>query len=250
MINLISRRSRNRFPLPLKIVSIIAIAFVTLHFIAPQALSSFFTMIVRPFWNIEQTIRHGDTPMDEFRVAVKTAEENFAKNDAVQKENDDLKFLLGRTKVSHLVVSTILKKPPFSAYDSFILDIGNDKGAQKGNKVFALGNIPVGEIAEVNGNTSKVRLYSSSGEKFDVLIGKNNISAVAIGKGGGYFEASLPRDTGIVKGDAVMIPALSDAFVGTVEDIIAEPSNPFSKILFHQPVNIYELRWVLVDVAP
>ncbi|MDP3962278.1 MAG: rod shape-determining protein MreC, partial [bacterium] len=132
-------------------------------------------------------------------------------------------------------------------YDVFILDIGDDKGLKKGDRVYARGDILIGEIAEVNGRTSKAKLYSSSGEKFGVLIGDKNIQATATGKGGGTFEIVLPHDTKIAVGDSVAVPDLTDSFFGNVEDVISEPTNPFSTVLFRQPINIYELKWLMVE---
>ncbi len=227
--------------------SLVALAFI--YSIFPKALPYFFTILVKPLWNIEQNIRYGDSSVDELRAIYAKEEADSVKNNSLQKENENLKNLLDRSVVSHPLLATILKKPPFSAYDTFILDVGENANVKNGNKVYALGNIPIGEIAEVVGNTSRVKLYSSSGEKFVVSIGDSNVEAEAVGKGGGYFEVSLPRDTKIIQGDTVLIPSLSNSFAGTVEAITSEPSEPFSKIFFRQPINIYELRWVLVDTG-
>ena len=219
-----------KFPFLLKLTLAILVILSALHFLVPRALPSFFTMIIGPLW-IAEEVGQLDTSHIEF----------------LRKENEELRSLLGRPETSDKILAVILKKPPVSGYDIFILDIGIDKGLAKGDRVYAPGNIPIGEIAEINGNISKVRLYSSSGEKFDVLIGNDNIQATAIGKGGGAFEVSLPHDTKIARGDKVTIPNLSDSFFGNVEDIVSESSEPFSTVLFRQPLNIYELKWVLVQ---
>lgn len=232
--DLLTKRSTSagngKFPFLLKLTLAILVILSVLHFLVPRALPSFFTMIISPFWITEEVER------------VDNAQINF-----LIKENEELKSLLGRSETSGKILAVILKKPPVSGYDIFILDIGIDKGLVKGDRVYAPGNIPIGEIAEVNGNISKARLHSSSGEKFDVLIGNDNIQATAIGKGGGTFEVSLPHDTKIAKGDKVSIPSLSDSFLASVEDIVSESSEPFSTVLFRQPLNIYELKWVLVQ---
>ncbi len=241
---LISRRSR-RFPVSLRIILVIAFILLVLYFLAPQALSSFFTMLVRPFWSIDA----GDREIAELQRKLQENESRYAQAVHLVKENEELKELFGRTDESEKVLAVVLKKPPLSAYDVFVLDIGVSHGVKKGDRVYALGNIPIGEIAEVNGNVSKAKLYSSSGEKFDVLIGDENIQASAIGKGGGTFEVSLPHETKVEKGDKVMIPSLSNGFVGNVEEIVSEPSHPFSTMLFRQPINIYEQKWVMVEIT-
>ncbi len=226
---------------PLKIVGAIVFVLVILYFTAPQFLSAFFVTIVRPFWNIENTIKYGN-------LSVSIELEN-AKVIQLQKENEELKNLLGRYAPSsqNKILAQILKKPPFSAYDILIIDIGSDHNIKIGNKVYAVGNILIGEIAEIIGKTSKVKLYSSYGEKYDVLIGQKSIQAVASGQGGGAFEAVLPRDVKVQQGDIIIIPQLNDAVFATVVKVVSDPASSFSKIIFSQSVNIYEQRWVLVD---
>lgn len=239
------RNPKSPIPLSFKILAACLAVLVLIHLISPTALPRLFTAFVRPLWAADQ----GGTSIEQLRNVLAEQESNPAKDSALQKENDDLKVLLGRAGSPHLLLAAILKKPPFSAYDTLILDVGEDYHVKNGQKVYALGNIPIGEIAEVIGNTSKVRLYSSAGEKFAVSIGSSSIEATAIGKSGGYFEVSLPRDTKIAVGDTVVAPTLTHSFVGTVEAVASDPSEPFSKMLFRQPVNIYELRWVLVDTG-
>ena len=229
----------NRISLPLKILISITVAMIILHFLAPNFLSSFLTTIVKPFWNIENIIIYGD-----LTIPIETQRTIFTK---LQKENEELKRLLGRTTENNFIIAQILKKPPFSAYDIFILDIGSDNDIKAGNKVYALGNILIGEIISTTAETSKVKLYSSFNEKYEVFISEKNILAEAIGRGGGSFEASLPRDIKVNEGDIVTIPSLSNSVFGTVKKVISDPARSFSTIFFSQPINIYEQRWVLID---
>ncbi len=239
-LNMGSRK--NGVPLQVKIVAGIAVVLAILHFLAPGLLSSILTPLFRPFWDMQRQATSGNG------ISVQAL---TFKKDFLLKENEELKALLGRTVASHFTLAQILKKPPFSAYDIFIIDIGADKGVKKGDGVYVsldtVGNIAIGNIIEVNPTISRVRLYSSAGEKFDIFIGASHIEATATGKGGGTFEVVLPRDAKVVKGDAVSIPSLTDSFVGIVEENISDPSDPFATFLFRQPLNIYELKWVLVE---
>ena len=241
-----TRRKSNLTP-GIKIVGVCLITLAILYAFFPRFLPGFFIALARPFWNIEQEVRYGDVAREELTRAYLELAENSARNNAVLAENEELKGLLGRTPVEKPLLATILKKPPTSAYDTFVLDVGADHGVEAGDTIYALGTVPVGEIAEVFAHTAKAKLYSSSGEKFDIVIGSSTIHATAIGKGGGYFEVSLPRDTKIQRGDHVLVPTLHDSFVGVVEGVASEPSEPFSKILFRQPISMYELRWVIID---
>lgn len=242
--------------MPLKVVLALVILVGVIDFFAPKALSSFFEKIASPFWNLEKTVMYEGKAIsiqniikenEELKKDSETNEARLIEVSSIERENKALKEILGRKDLAKYVLTEILKKPPFSAYDVFIIDIGSDLGVKEKDKVYALGNIPIGEIAEVGKNISKVRLYSTNGEKLEVFIGDQNIQASAMGRGGGSFEASLPRDSKISVGDSVHIPSLGNSFIAKVEDIISEPSNPFSTILFKQPVNIYNLRWLVVE---
>jgi cell shape-determining protein MreC len=242
-----SSRTKSGLSLPVRIVAGLIVLLGILYIFLPGVMPAIFLSFVHPLWKAEADMRLGNTTMDELRKTYADMMANEAINNAVFKENDDLKTMLGRTKVEKPLLATILKKPPFTAYDSFILDVGTSEGVQVGNTVYALGNVPIGTIAEVIGNTSRVKLFSSSGEKFDILIGPSSIEATAEGKGGGYFEVSLPRDTKIKVGDQVLIPSIDSSYAATVDGIASEPSEPFAKVLFHQPVNMYEQRFVIVN---
>jgi cell shape-determining protein MreC len=232
-----------------KILGCLVILLAIVYVIFPALLPHIFIFLAKPFWNLEQNVHtQGGASIEELRREYALIENESAKNNLLEKENADLKSLLGRSELEHPLLATVIKKPPFSAYDTFILDIGVAEKVKIGNRVYALGSIPIGEIVQVVGGTSKVLLYSSYGQKFNVTIGTSSVSTLATGKGGGYFEASLPRDTKIGEGDTVRIPSISHSFVGTVEAIASDPSEPFSKVLFRQPFNLYEMNWVLVDI--
>ena len=229
-----------RIGMPIKIISVIVLILVILYLFIPTLLSSFFAAIARPFWNIEKNVKEG--------TAYISPELQNATIIELQKENADLKKLFNERVSSSTVVAYILKKPPFSAYDTFIIDVGTNAGVKDGSKVYVMGKVIIGEIAEATPTTSKVKLYSSFGEKYEVFIGSKDIQATAIGRGGGAFEAVLPRDVKIQEGDTVTIPHLSTTVFGIVRKIIADPARAFSTILFSQPVNIYEQKWVEIDI--
>ena len=86
-------------------------------------------------------------------------------------ENLKLKEILGRkTEKTNMILASILAKPNQSPYDTLIIDVGTKNGIEKGQKVFALGDIPIGRVSLVYSNSAKVILFSSSGEKTEVII--------------------------------------------------------------------------------
>src|SRR3989344_7517314 len=158
-------------PFPLQIVLSSAIFLAILYFFYQKALPTVFITIVKPFWNAEQGLRYGETSMVELRRIFNEFSVNAVRDDMLLRENEELKTLLSRASVFRPLLATIIQRPPVSVYDTLILDVGQTEKVQKGNRVYSLGYIPIGEIEEVIGNTSKVKIYSSSGETFSILIG-------------------------------------------------------------------------------
>ncbi|KKR62924.1 hypothetical protein A2643_01420 [Candidatus Nomurabacteria bacterium RIFCSPHIGHO2_01_FULL_39_220] len=170
-------------------------------------------------------------------------------------ENENLKEILDRKdEKTKVVLGSILSKPNQSPYDTLVLDIGADLGIKSGERVLALGNVLIGRIANIYHNSSKVILFSSNGEKTQVVVVEKNLPAgrqgvflELVGRGGGNFEMIMPRDLKLEKGDQVVLPGIIPYVVGIVETIISDPRDPFVKALLTSPVNIQELKFVEVE---
>lgn len=229
------------FSIPAKFSIFVIIFLILLCILFPRFVSGLFIKIAGPFWSIQKDIK-----TEKIRVSIDLQNTTILE---LEKENSDLKEMMSRNSSSSpMLLAYIVKKPPFTAYDSYVIDIGKNSGVKIGDKVYANGNLLLGEIAEINGSFAKVKLYSSYGEKFDVLIGKNNIEATATGKGGGAFEVILPKDSRVQINDSVSVPDLNVSVFGIVRNISKDPVRSFSTILFSQPLNIYEQKWVQVKL--
>lgn len=246
----------NKFK-PIIVSSIMVFIVIIIHFFFPKFFYSLFITIAKPFWKIETNTKDGKLALnsqelmakiDELERVLQDKKALYDYSDSLKKENEDLKALMGRKEDKNMILSQVLKKPPYSIYDSLILDIGEDYGVTKGDIVYVGSHIPIGEIVEVYKNSSKASLYSSGGQKFVATVGSKNIPINAYGKGGGSFEAQLPRDAQVVEGDIVSIPQLSNSFIGIVNRVVFEPTNPFLTILFSQSINIFEIKWVQVEL--
>jgi len=189
------------------------------------------------------------------------SEADRANYSSILDENNKMKEILGRkTGPINLILSGILEKPNQSLYDTLIIDAGTEQEVIVGKKVFAFGSIPIGYIAEVYENSSKVILYSNPDEKTEVTIsGKpaRNADGIAtagedafmqaIGRGGGNFEMILPRDFVLPVGTEVDLPGITPYILGTVQTIISDPRDSFQKALLASPVNIFQLKFVEVE---
>jgi cell shape-determining protein MreC len=188
-----------------------------------------------------------NTELKQRLMSLEDAETRIA---ILTEENIELKEFLGRTTVNNSILSTVIRKPPGSPYDTLVIDVGTDELVGVGDHVYTLGNVVIGEVVETQTHSSKVRLFSSAGQEFDVLIGKEMIEATAIARGGGDFEVILPRDSGVAVGDPVTISNIAESTFANIASIIVEPARAFSLVLFTSRVNMSTLRWVSVEKSP
>lgn len=229
----------NRVPITVKILSLGVLFIFIIYFFFPNFLSRVLTSVAGMFWSSDVVPSESDK-----YISMELHDSIISE---LKSENDELRSILhGNVSSKPMILAYIVKKPPQTAYDSYIVDIGTND-VQIGDKVYALGNVLIGEIYEVNSGFAKVKLYSTQGEKYSVSIGKDNIHASAIGVGGGAFETVLPKDVKIVVGDIVTVPDKEISVFGIVRDVTVDPARSFSTILFSQPVNIYELKWVQIN---
>ena len=163
-------------------------------------------------------------------------------------ENNKLKEILGRKNTNgEMILGTILSKPRESIYGTLIIDAGENQGITIGQRVFALGNIPIGKIVEVDANSSKVLLYSNPGEKTEIVVTGKDTFMEVIGRGGGNFEMILPRDFVLDVGTEVHLPGITPYILGTVATILSDPRDAYQKALLASPINIQELKFVEIE---
>ena len=214
-----------------------------------------------PFWGVRNSIMNffSDNIQLLKSKSALIAENNLLKQEiqnnqedqllssALKNENDDLKNIIGSKSNSQKeILSAILAKPFFSPYDTLVIDAGSVDGISVGDEVLALGNTYIGYASEVYDNSSKVVLYSSSGETINVLIGAGKIEKQAFGMGGGNFSLQAPVGSNINVGDPIIVPSISSNIFSTVEKIESKPTDSFETILFKNPINISELQYVEV----
>ncbi len=245
-------------------VSAAAVVLLILVFKSPvlKGFESAAHAIFRPFISLKIAIGNGASSFGA----------NFNSKKSLMSENEDLKNQLEEVKISaidrgilldenfklkeilnrkspaaNLTLATILLKPNQSPYDTLIVDIGDDAGIKKGDRVFAYGNILIGSVSDVYGSSSNVKLYSTPGETLSLIVGGKDIYTDAVGRGGGNFEITLPQGVDVPEGTELSIPGIIPKIVAIVEQVISDPRNPFQKILARSPVNVQELKFVEIE---
>lgn len=168
--------------------------------------------------------------------------------DNLRVENESLKARLGRSGQGRDVLGVVLSRPPISAYDTLIIDLGSSDGVGIGDRVYADGDILIGEVAETYSRQSKVALFSSPGRIVPIQLGRSGVQVQAVGRGAGNFSAKLPVEIGVEEGDPIILPQIRVHTFGVVEKVVVDSSDSLQTILFKAPVNINEIRFVEVDI--
>jgi len=248
----------------LNIFIVVVLLSVIFYFHIPifSGLSRFFMSIFRPvlivksnidlnFSNIEtliQTKKFIILENEKLKSELLANNVKVANYKTIEDENIKLKEILNRKpETANLILASILGKSNQSIYNTLIIDMGSDGGVEKGQLVLALGNIPIGKVVEVFPKFSKVMLFSSPGEKTEIVISGVDVFINIIGRGGGNFEMTIPRDFKINIGAEVILPGIHPYLVAKVATIISDPRDSFSKALLVSPVNINELKFVEVQ---
>lgn len=221
-------------------------------------------IISRPFLSISQSVENLFSQSTKFFVFKsnliaenkKLQSENirlknlWLANRQVEQENVELKKIAGLRNVKKApILVEVLAKPIFTPHDILLIDWGTNSSdkIKIGNKVgLSGGTVLLGEISEVFGQSAKVKLYSTFGSQIAVSVGPNHIPGIASGQGSGNFLLSLPRGTEVNIGDSVVASSYHDLLLGSVGAIQSVSSNPYIKVLFRSPINVYELKWVEV----
>lgn len=240
-----NRDSKDTFKSVVKFISLFLVFIIAFDLIFPKFLPSFFFRLISPMWQNVSTANK-----DNLQKELEETKLELVKTRLLEEENKSLKEILGRVHSKNTILASVLKTPPYSPYDSLIVDIGEDYKVKTGDRVFASGDILIGYVTEIYANTAKVILFSSPGEKYDVVIGSTtNIHTTASGLGGGNFEINIPEGLDVKVDDPISIPSIWPITFGKVENIEKDPSRTFSKITFKNPVNMWQLRWVEIEIG-
>lgn len=242
------------------VVIFFVLVFASILFFFPNTLTGSVHIVMQPLWTFKNTIV--DVTVNTFNLIQSKQKlilenknlENQLKemhfrvraSDFLYEENQALKDLLGRHVEENTILASVLTRPNVSVYDTFVVDAGRSLGVEKGNYVIVPGGIVIGLVSEVFKTTAIVKPFSTPGEEISVVMGSQRITTIATGRGGGNFVAELPRDIGVEEGDNIIMPGISPKLFGVVEKIIADTTQPFQTILFKNPVNIAELKWVQI----
>ncbi len=166
--------------------------------------------------------------------------------DFVVQENLELKKNL-KENVGKNIFAQVIARPNVTAYDTFLLDAGTKKGVKINSKILTDGIFAIGIIDEAYADSSKARLYSTSGQITNVLIGPNNIPVEIHGLGGGSFSAEVPNSVDIQIGDAVILAESSNSIIAIVRSEEKTNVDSFRKFYLQSPASLFSLKYVEIE---
>jgi cell shape-determining protein MreC len=183
---------------------------------------------------------------DALREKIMELEVKISLDEAVSKENEMLRTAFSAGERNKFLLAFVISRPPFTPYDTIIIDSGSANGVKEGMQVSAFGNVLIGYVTDVFDNMSKIKLSSSFGEETNVFLESLWVPAIAVGKGGENFEITLPRAINVNIGERILTLGRQPMLVGIVERIERQETDPFQKILFRLPINLQYLNQVFL----
>jgi len=222
--------------------------------------SGFILRIVAPVWKAENAFTQSFKNIGDFFSTRKTLlAENASLKARIQslevemtslhlgedRENVLLE-LLDRKPEGSSVTASVLTRPPQTPYDILVLDAGSSDGVNIGDKVYLPEGPIVGVVSDVFSKTSRIKLYSASGETTSGVLERGGVPIEALGQGGGNFKIILPRDMEVEIGDRILSADIEADLLAVVEDIRLRPTDSFKEVLAKSPTNIFSLRFVFV----
>lgn len=199
------------------------------------------------FFQSKESLQAQNTTLkkDAALYAAVVAERDYFATKAYQ-----LQTLLGEfgsSSPSAFVTAAVFSKPDFSPYDTMLVAAGSDQGVATGDLVFADPYTLIGYVSSVSATAATVTAYSTPGQTINVLLGSSSLEAAAEGLGGGTLEVRLPRNSPVAIGDIVTAAGMPvNDILGRIEVATAAPADPYERILFTAPVDIFDLSSVLI----
>jgi cell shape-determining protein MreC len=167
----------------------------------------------------------------------------------VLKENEELRLLLGATREERIAAG-VVARPPYTPYDTLILDQGSDEGVIDHAPVFLGSGLAVGYVRSTTKGSSLVTLFSSPGVETSVYIFGPDIFARAYGVGGGVVRIDIPQGIALAQGDLVILPSLDSGVLGTIDSVQAIPTAPEQHAFVTLAAPIATMRLVSIGTHP
>jgi cell shape-determining protein MreC len=232
-------------------------------FLGKDMLGSISGVIASPFYTIRHYFETSEAALPAFvrsrtelLTQIQTLQEEIAGNtgaDAtlayLMEENAELKALLAAS-TSPRILAGVIGRPPFTPYDTLIVDRGSLDGVVPYAPVFHGNGVAIGYVRSVFEKHAFVTLFSSPNVESTVYVFGPNLFTTGHGQGGGVIRLSVPQGVVIEKGNAVVLPSLDTGVLGTVDAVESNPTEPEQHAYVTLDVPIQSMRLLSIGTRP
>ena len=220
-----------------------AVVTVVLVVLVARALPPLVTTIVAtvltPIHQVQGWLREGQgeipywwrdratlvTEIAELKQALREAERNAGTLGLLQRENTELRALLGDVEDTRILAGVIASETTLP-YDLLQLDRGTQDGIVVGAPVFVGAHAVLGLVIMVTDQYSVVQPFSSPSFLTTVYLPGARTFATMEGMGAGVARVRVPQGVRLQVGDAVRVPGSTAGQYGQITYIVNEPNQP------------------------
>ena len=187
--------------------------------------------------------------MQKLEAEVALQQSLHDENSALTNENNELRDMLHASS-SPRIVAGVISRPPYTPYDTLMIDRGSAEGIIAYAPVYHGKNLAIGYVRNVFSHSALVTLFSSPSVESSVYIYGPNLFTSAYGEGGGILRLSVPQGVAIEKGNIVVMPSLDMGIIGSIQEIQSIPTEPEQHAYVLLDVPMQSVRLVSVGTAP
>lgn len=236
------------------LLALLVLVLLVIRLVAPGALTSFASPMLR--LGNALTNKAGTTvSLDSRESLISERDQLVRENEALRVQNATLttraadfeRLLGGRTERAGGILAGVLARPPVSPYDVLIVDQGANAGVRVGAAAYGPGGVPLGTVTSADANSSRVTLYSHTGNVTEGWAGPTRIPMKLTGTGAGGFDAEIPGTAGALVGDQVFVPGPGALPIATITEVVTDPSSPSVVLRIRSQVNPFSITWVTIQ---
>jgi len=162
--------------------------------------------------------------------------------DALRRGREELLAAVDfHAKEKGAVVVEVLARPPATAFDTLLVDQGEDDGLRLGAFAYA-GSVPVGVVTRLSNGSAVVTLLSAADASLQVSISGRAVEAV--GRGSGRFAAALPSQFAPATGTPVS--TTDGAPLASVAAVVSGEGDGSVVALLVSPVDLSLVRYLTI----
>ena len=205
------------------------------------------TNVSKSFWNFTNYFKTKNALIEEnnaLKNKVLSDSYLIAEINASVSTSNSLMNTFPKNQPTQSILAGVLVRPPETPYDVLLIDKGQSQSIKNGDTATLPEGSKIGTIIETFFKSSKIKLYSASGEKTSAILERNEVPIVLIGRGGENFIFNLPREMKVEVGDRVIDSSTLGSLLGVVGDIEVTSTDSFKKVLVKSIAHINSLRFV------